>query len=149
MRLSETLPKLADRSSDVQLREAFLDNVTENKDQIERLKQVFEICEIPEKRVTCNAMAGLVKETEELLDSSDDDSVRDVAMITAAQKIKHYEIASYGSLAELAQTLGNDPVAKLLHNSLEQEISTDKRLTHLAVHGINERAQAGLLGSAI
>ena len=94
-------------------------------------------------------MAGLCKETEELINDSSDEAVRDAAMITAAQKIKHYEIASYGSLAEFAQTLGNDRVAKLLHDSLNQDVNADKKLSHLAIHGINQAANGETTRAAL
>lgn len=117
--------------------EALNSHLTETEGQIERLQQVFEM--IGEKAVAkkCEAMAGLIKEGEEILEETEPGAVRDAGIIAASQKIEHYEIATYGTLCAYAKTLGEIKAGKLLHESLEEEKAADKILTEAAYNDIN------------
>lgn len=126
-----------------ELREAFQNHLTETENQIERLTQVFE--SVGEKAVAkkCEAMEGLAKEAEEMIDETEDGTeVRDVALISAAQKVEHYEIASYGTLKTLAGVLGYPDAQSLLEQTLEEEKKTDVLLTQIAEGFVNEAAKS-------
>lgn len=124
------------------LRESIRQHHTETESQIERLEEVFELVGEQPSKKQCDAIIGILKEGEKLVqDTQDDTMVRDAAIIIAAQKVEHYEIASYGSLAELARTLGLEDAAAMLEETLEEEKSTDVGLTELAVESVNEEAK--------
>ncbi|HDV6851304.1 TPA: ferritin-like domain-containing protein, partial [Escherichia coli] len=93
------------------------------------------------KRIKCAAMEGLIEEANEVIESTDKNEVRDAALIAAAQKVEHYEIASYGTLVTLAEQLGYKKAAKLLKETLEEEKATDVKLTDLAFNNVNKKAQ--------
>ncbi len=140
--LAKSLKKLAAASTSEELKGAFETHLTETEGQIERLKQVFESIGEEAKAKKCEAMAGLAKEAEELIESTEKGtSVRDVALISASQKCEHYEIASYGTLKTLAGTLGYIEAQKLLAETLAEEKKTDELLTELAESVINESAK--------
>src|SRR5690606_28772588 len=113
--------------------------VTEN--QIERLKQVFEIVGESDRGKKCDAMEGLKKEGEDILEETKPGLVRDAAIISASQKIEHYEIASYGSLVAFAKTLGEDKAASLFEETLNEEKDADVTLTKAAYNDINFEAE--------
>ena len=141
--LTKALPKMSKNATSKKLIEALNSHLIETEGQIERLQQVFEM--IGEKAVAkkCEAMAGLIKEGEEILEETEPGAVRDAGIIAASQKIEHYEIATYGTLCAYAKTLGEIKAGKLLHESLEEEKAADKTLTEAAYNDINfEAAEA-------
>ena len=138
--LTRGLAKLARAASSEQLSAAFKAHLEETQGQIERIDQIVEQ-EAKIKRMKCVAMEGLIEEANEVIESTEKNEVRDAALIAAAQKVEHYEIASYGTLATLAQQLGYKKAVKLLTETLEEEKSTDLKLTDLAVGNINKEAQ--------
>jgi len=128
------LPKLAKAAADPKLREAFMHHREETEQQVDRLRQVFEIIGKRAQGKTCEAINGLLEESEELLELSPQPSpVRDAGLIAAAQAVEHYEMARYGALVAWAKALGNDQIAQLLHESLEEEKKTDTLLNQMAV----------------
>lgn len=139
--LYKALPKLAEASTNKKLAKAFEKHTEETGRQMETLQQVFE--ELGEKAEAkkCEAMAGLVKEAESVIEDTEKDTyTRDVGLVMASQKAEHYEIASYGSLVILAQHLGETKVAKLLQKILDEEKKTDITLTMVAEEKVNENA---------
>ena len=140
--LTRGLADLARAASSEQLSAAFKAHLEETQGQIERIDQIVEQeANIKIKRMKCVAMEGLIEEANEVIESTEKNEVRDAALIAAAQKVEHYEIASYGTLATLAQQLGYKKAVKLLTETLEEEKSTDLKLTDLAVGNINKEAQ--------
>ena len=114
----------------------------ETHGQIERIDQVVESeSNLKIKRMKCVAMEGLIEEANEVIESTEKNEVRDAALIAAAQKVEHYEIASYGTLATLAEQLGYRKAAKLLKETLEEEKATDIKLTDLAINNVNKKAE--------
>lgn len=141
--LTKALAKLAKKSTTDELRGAIETHITQTENQITRLEQVFQ--SINEKAVAkkCEAMAGLIKESEEIVESTEDGSItRDAGIISACQKVEHYEIASYGTLKTLAGILGYDDAVELLDATLQEEKQTDELLTQVAVGTINQSAKA-------
>jgi ferritin-like metal-binding protein YciE len=139
--LVKALPKMEKATSSEQLAEAFADHLAVTQEQVSRLEQVFEMMGEKARGKKCDAMEGLVKEAESVIeDTEEGTATRDVALIIAAQKVEHYEIASYGGLATLAKTLGKNDVAQLLGQTLDEEKETDELLTQLAENNINQSA---------
>jgi len=131
--LSKALPAMARAATNPNLIDAFKTHLEETRGQIERIDQVVESIEgLRLKRIKCHAMEGLVEEGKELIDSVEKGEVLDAGLIGAAQKVEHYEIATYGTLTALAKKLGYTAAAKLLHETLEEEKSTDEKLTQIA-----------------
>jgi len=140
--ITRALPKMARAATDKNLKAAFEAHLEETRGQIERIDQLVEKTpNIKLKRMKCVAMEGLIEEANEVLESTEKNEVRDAALIAAAQKVEHYEIASYGTLATLAEQLGYTQAVKLLAETLEEEKSTDLKLTDLAVGNINQKAE--------
>lgn len=138
--LTKALPKMARATQDPQLAEAFTMHLEETQGQIERIDQVVELTGIRLKRIKCAAMEGLVEEGKEIIDEVEKGPVRDAALIGAAQKVEHYEIASYGTLCVLAEQLGHKDAVKLLKETLAEEKATDEKLSTLALRRTNEKA---------
>ncbi|HYC04511.1 MAG TPA: ferritin-like domain-containing protein [Azospirillaceae bacterium] len=136
----EALPKMADAASSPELKQAFQTHLQETQGQVKRLEQIFQILGEDPKGNTCEATQGLIEEAEEVMGEDFPPEVLDVALVMNAQKVEHYEIASYGSLRTLAETVGMQDVAKLLDETLEEEKATDAKLTSLAEGNINPRA---------
>jgi ferritin-like metal-binding protein YciE len=139
--LSKSLPKLAKGVTTEDLEEAFNNHLEETNEQIKKLERVFEL--LGEKAVAkkCDAMEGLVEEAQGILEDTEKDTwTRDAALISAAQKIEHYEIASYGVLTEFARTMGHDDVVSILEEILDEEKTANETLNELALGGINEEA---------
>lgn len=140
--LTRGLAKLARATSDERLSAAFNAHLEETQGQIARIDQIIEQePKIKIKRMKCVAMEGLIEEANEVIESTEKNEVRDAALIAAAQKVEHYEIASYGTLATLAEQLGYPAAVKLLAQTLEEEKETDLKLTDLAVGNINRSAE--------
>jgi ferritin-like metal-binding protein YciE len=136
------LPKLAKAAADPKLREAFMHHREETEGQVDRLRQVFEIIGKRAQGKTCEAINGLLEESEELLEMSPSSSpVRDAGLIATAQAVEHYEIARYGALVAWAKALGNDQIVQLLQETLEEEKKTDTLLNQMAAT-VNKAALA-------
>lgn len=140
--LTKALPKMARACSDERLVNAFETHLEETNGQVERIDQIVEKLGIRLKRVKCVAMEGLVDEGKEIIDSVERGPVRDAALIAGAQKVEHYEIASYGTLSALAKQCGYRDAIPLLQATLKEEKATDEKLTMLAEQGANQRAAA-------
>jgi len=138
--LTKALPKMAKAATDPKLKTAFEDHLEQTKGHIERLEQVFEIVEKKPIAKTCKAMQGLVEEGSEIIEEDMSEEVKDAALIAAAQKVEHYEIATYGTLATWAKLLGMKNAEKILRMTLKEEGDTDHKLTQLAESGINVAA---------
>lgn len=138
--LTKALPKMAEKATNAQLAAGFEKHLTETEGQIARIERVFEILNIKPKSEKCEAMKGLIEEAKDLMSHAEEGPVLDAAMITAAQKVEHYEIATYGSLCALAKALGYNEAASILHETLEEERKTDEALTDLAEQGVNRDA---------
>lgn len=140
--LTRALAKLAREASSETLSSAFKTHLEETRMQIERLDQIInEASGLKLKRIKCIAMEGLIDEANEVIENTDKGEIRDVALIAAAQKVEHYEIASYGTLATLAAQLDLTDAVTLLTETLEEEKATDLKLTDLAMNTINQTAQ--------
>lgn len=139
--LVKSLPKMEKAASSEDLASAFSDHLAVTQDQVSRLEQVFELLGEKARGKKCEAMEGLVREAETMIeDTEEGTSTRDAALIIAAQKVEHYEIAAYGGLATLAKTIGENQVKELLGETLEEEKETDELLTQLAENNINQAA---------
>lgn len=139
--LVKALPKMEKGCSSEELAGAFADHLAVTQEQVRRLEQVFELLGEKPRGKKCDAMEGLVKEAESVMeDTEEGTSTRDVALIIAAQKVEHYEIAAYGGLATLAKTLGMTEIKDLLGQTLDEEKETDELLTQLAENNINQSA---------
>lgn len=139
--LTSALPKMAEKASDQKLKKAFESHLEETKKQKERLEKIGEICDINVKGEKCEAMAGLIKEGEEMLKIDASGEVRDAGLIGAAQRVEHYEIAGYGTARHYAKRLGLDDAVKLLEETLNEEKSADEKLNDIAINAVNEKAQ--------
>jgi ferritin-like metal-binding protein YciE len=136
-RLIDALPKLADKASSPSLKQAFKHHLAETEKHVERLESIFEQLGIERDRETCDAMVGLIKESSKVLDAEGDSNVLDAALIAAAQRAEHYEISAYGTARTFAQQLGNEYVAALLEQTLDEEKAADEKLTEIAVGSVN------------
>lgn len=130
--LTKALPKMVKRATDPDLAEALEQHLEETLGQVDRLKEAFEQLEVSPGRVKCNAMEGLIKEGDGVLKEEASDKVRDALLIAAAQKVEHYEIASYGTAIAWCHVLDFNDVADLLTTTLEEENSADKKLSEIA-----------------
>ena len=140
--LTKALPKMQKAATTEQLKAAFVDHLAVTKEQVTRLEQVFEIMGKKAQAKKCEAMDGLIKESEGIIEETEAGSLtRDVALIMAAQKVEHYEIATYGGLAQLAKTLGREDAKALLGQTLQEEKDTDLLLTDIAENNINAEAE--------
>jgi ferritin-like metal-binding protein YciE len=140
--LTKALPKMSKNATSKELKKAFDDHLQETKKQIERLEQVFEKMGKKAQAKKCDAMQGLIAESEDIIgETKDDTATRDAALIISAQKVEHYEIATYGGLVQLAKTLKKTDVAKILETTLNEEKKADDLLTKIAEKGgVNEDA---------
>lgn len=142
--LVQALPKMASAAHSGSLKSAFQQHLQETQNQVKRLEQAFQMMGKSARTKTCEAMKGLITEGNEVASASGDNDVRDAALIAAAQRVEHYEIAGYGSARTFAQRLGRHDVARLLQQTLDEEGATDKKLTTLAEQTINPRAAASV-----
>ncbi len=137
--ITKTLPKLAKAASSPDLKSAFEHHLKETQGQVQRLEKAFQMLEASPKGKTCNGMKGILAEGAEVLDEVPAGDILDVALISAAQRVEHYEMAAYGSVRSYAETLGQEKIAGLLQETLEEEKAADKKLTEIA-HKLNSRA---------
>jgi ferritin-like metal-binding protein YciE len=141
--LAKALPKMIKGATSDELKQTITDHLEQTKNHVTRLESAFEYIGEKAKPVKCLAMEGLLKEADELLSETEKGTeVRDVAIISAAQKVEHYEIASYGTLKTLATTLGYSEAADLFGQTLEEEKTADSLLTKVAENYVNEAAMA-------
>lgn len=139
--LTQTLPKMKDAATSPLLAGAFEKHLLETKIHVARLEQIFTLLGEPAEAKKCDAMAGLIKEGNSIIAETDQDTaVRDAGLIMAAQKVEHYEIATYGTLKALARRMGNGEIAALLDQTLKNEKETDDALTVLAEQEVNDLA---------
>lgn len=138
--LVKALPKMAKKASSAELKSALEEHLEVTKTQVERLEEVFEALGQSPKAKTCKAMQGLIEEGEEILGEDATDAVRDAGIIAAAQKVEHYEIASYGTVRTWARLCGEEEAADLLQETLDEESEADETLTGLA-ESINPEAE--------
>lgn len=139
--IAKTLPKMQKAATSEKLKQAFEEHLAMTEQQVTRLEQVFELLGEKAKGKTCEAIEGIIKEGEEIISDTDSETAtRDVGLIFAAQKVEHYEIATYGGLAQLAETLGLNEASQLLHTTLEEEKQTDLLLTEIAENNVNYQA---------
>jgi ferritin-like metal-binding protein YciE len=140
-KLVQTLPKLAKAATSDELRDAFTNHLEETKEHVSRLEQVFELLGEKPQAKKCDAMEGITEEGASVIEDTDGGtSTRDVALILAGQKAEHYEIATYGGLAQIARTLGLNDIVSILESTLEEEKKADSTLTELAEGSVNEQA---------
>jgi ferritin-like metal-binding protein YciE len=144
--LIKALPKLAKASTSDELREGFEEHLEQTKGHVERLEQIFEAMDESPKGKKCAGMEGLVKEGSEVMDEDFEGAVMDAALIGAAQRVEHYEIAAYGTVIAFANQLGESEHASLLKETLEEEKETDEKLTSLSEE-INSEATSEGMGS--
>jgi ferritin-like metal-binding protein YciE len=138
--LTKAIPKMVKKATSSELIEALENHLEETEAQVEKVEQVFEIIGKKATAKKCEAMNGLIKEAEEIMKESEDGAMRDAGIIAAAQKVEHYEIATYGTLRTFAQTLGLEDAAQILEEILDEEKSADEKLTDVAVATINMQA---------
>ena len=140
--LTKALPKMQKAATTEELQSAIEEHLGQTQEQVLRLEQVFELLGEKPQAKKCDAMEGLIKEGESIVEETEDGSMtRDVGVIMAAQKVEHYEIATYGGLVSLARTLGKEDVAEILNTTLEEEKQTDQGLTDIAENHINWEAE--------
>src|SRR5437016_3717530 len=140
-RLVKALPKMSEAASTPELRQAFDSHLEETRGQVGRLEEVFAEMGKDAKGETCDAMKGLIKEGEEIIDAIDESPLRDAGLIAAANRVEHYEIAAYGTARSFAQILGMNPAVALLEETLREEKAADHKLTQIAESMVNEQAR--------
>lgn len=138
--LTKALPKMAKNATSENLINTINDHITVTEEQVSRLEQIFESIGEKASAKKCEAMEGLIKEGESIMQETQQGPVRDAGIIGASQKIEHYEIATYGTLAAFAQTLGEDDALELLQQTLDEEKEADMLLTEVAYNNINFEA---------
>lgn len=138
--LLKALPKMAKGATSTELKQAFDNHLEETEGHVERLEEIFEDLDENPKGKTCQAMKGLVEEGSEILEEEGEESVLDAGIIAAAQKVEHYEIASYGTVRTFAELLGEKEAVKLLQQTLDEEGAADEKLNELAEDIVNPEA---------
>ena len=139
--VTKAIPKMIKNSSSPELIDALTNHLSETGTQVTRLEQVFESIDKRASAKKCEAMEGIIKEGEELMESSEKGAMRDAGIISAGQKVEHYEIASYGTLRQFAETLGLTEAVSLLEATLNEEKAADAKLTEVAVFAVNIQAR--------
>lgn len=140
--LTKALPQLAKAASHEELSTALEEHLEETKEHVERLKRAFESLDVSPRGEKCAAMQGLIEEGKKVLEDNVADEMRDALIIASAQKVEHYEIASYGTVRTFAQLLGEDDLVDLLQETLDEESAADERLTEIAENIVNAEAEA-------
>jgi len=138
--LTEAIPKMIDNATSNDLIQALTKHLGETENQVSRLESVFNSIGEEVESKKCEATAGLIKEAEQIMESTERGVVRDAGIISAAQKVEHYEIATYGTLRTFAKTLGEHEAASLLQQTLDEEKGADEKLTDIAEAHINAEA---------
>jgi ferritin-like metal-binding protein YciE len=140
--LTKALPKMGKAATSEDLQRAIEEHLEETQGHVERLETIFGQLEVSHRGAKCVAMEGLITEGKHILEEDMEDDVRDAAIIAAAQRVEHYEIAGYGCARTFAQQLGHDQVATLLQETLDEEKAADEKLTEIAVQSVNVEAEA-------
>lgn len=141
-KITQALPKMQEAATTDQLKEAFEDHLYETQKHVKRLEKVFEIVGVKPEGKKCEAIEGITKEAEEIIKETEEGTMtRDAALIMAAQKVEHYEIATYGGLIQFAITMGLPQVADVLEKTIWEEENTDARLTEIAEEDVNLQAE--------
>lgn len=138
--LTKALPKMMSKSTSEELVQAIEEHLEITEEHVSRAEQIFEIIGKTPKAKKCEAMSGLIKEGEEIMEENEGGPIRDAGIISAAQKVEHYEIASYGTLKTFASLLGLQEVVGILDQTLNEEKEADKKLTEIAVSSVNIQA---------
>ena len=138
--LVKAIPKMVKKATSDELIEALEDHLEETEGHVQRCEHVFELLGKPAQAKKCEAMDGLITEAEDIMSESDEGVMRDAGIISAAQKVEHYEIATYGTLKTFAKTLGLDEIADILEETLNEEKNADETLTSVAESAINVKA---------
>ncbi len=141
--LVRALPKMAKAASSPELRSALQDHLEKTRGHVERLEEIFHELGRSATGKTCKGMTGIIEEGQELLEEDIEPKVLDAGIIAAAQKVEHYEIATYGTLRTFAAVKGDEKAAQALQKTLEEEYEADKTLTQVAESSINDQAAAG------
>jgi ferritin-like metal-binding protein YciE len=139
----QALPRMVKKATNPQLKNAFQEHLEVTQGHVERLERIFEGLGKPARAKKCKAMEGLLEEGKEVMAEDMDDDVMDAALIAAAQRVEHYEMAGYGTVRTWAQEMGETDAARLLQQTLDEERNADKSLTQLAETTINVEAMAG------
>jgi ferritin-like metal-binding protein YciE len=140
--LTKTLPKMKKAATTDELKSAIEEHLTQTEGHVKRLEQVFDMCGKKVQAKKCDAMEGLIKEGDSIVEETQQGSMtRDAGIIMAAQKVEHYEIATYGSLVQIAKTLGMNDAAEVLHQTLDEEKQADEKLTEVAEWHVNQAAE--------
>lgn len=138
--LTKALPKMIDKATSEELVDALTEHLEVTKEQVVRLEEVFSVIGEKAESRKCEAMIGLIKETEEMMGEAEDGVVRDAAIILCGQKVEHYEIATYGTLVSFARILGEEHAASLLEETLNEEKEADQKLSEIAETSVNIEA---------
>ena len=138
--LVEALPDIAEAASSKDLQNAISEHLEETRGHVKRLEQVFQAIGIQPESEHCDGMEGLISEGSEVAEADGDGDARDAALIGAAQRVEHYEIAAYGTARSLAQQLGHEDAVKLLNETLDEESAADEKLTKIAEQTVNKAA---------
>src|SRR5579872_1569271 len=141
--LVKALPKMAKASSNAELRQGFEEHLRQTSEHVSRLEQIFELLDEKPTGKKCLGMEGLVKEGAETMKEDYEDDVMDAAIIGAAQRVEHYEIAGYGTVRALAKLMGEDEHVSLLEQTLEEEKQTDEKLTRLSETNNSQAEETG------
>jgi ferritin-like metal-binding protein YciE len=141
-RITKALPKMAEGANSPDLRSAFQEHLRQTQGHVERLERVFQKLDEPAKGRKCKGIVGIIDEGEDMMGEDGPAAVCDAALIAAAQRVEHYEIAAYGTVRTYARRLGYQDQAQLLDETLQEEGETDKKLTSLAESYINEEAKS-------
>ncbi len=136
----KALPKMVKAAHSPQLKDAFTSHLLETENQVSRLEQIFNSLQEKASGEKCDAMQGLLKEGEKMIDNTNEGVVRDAGLIAAAQRVEHYEMAAYGSAREFADILGMKDAVALLERTLQEEKNADAKLNDIALSSVNERA---------
>ena len=139
--ITEALPKMAEEAKTSDLRQAFEDHLKQTKGHVRRLEKVFEELDVSDREKKCKGMQALIQEGEEMMKQVSDPMTRDAALIAAAQRVEHYEMAGYGTVVSYAQQLEHNEVAKQLQQTLNEEKQTDLMLSQIAELKVNVKAR--------
>jgi len=138
--LTKAIPKMIKNATSEELIEALQNHLTETEGQVKRVEQVFELTGKKAVAKKCDAMEGLIKEAEGIMEECEEGAMCDAGIISAGQKVEHYEIASYGTLRQFAETLGLNEAVTLLEETLNEEKMADEKLTQVAISAVNIQA---------
>ena len=140
--LTKTLPKMKKAATTDELKFAIEEHLAQTEGHVKRLERVFEMCGKKVQAKKCDAMEGIIKEGDSIVEETQEGSMtRDAGIIMAAQKVEHYEIATYGSLVQIAKTLGMNDAAEVLHETLDEEKQADEKFTEIAEWSVNLEAE--------